>query len=226
MVLHYQEIRLNLACNINKFMRQAALIFLLQIIGFTFTLAQDSIRITFEGQPEAKVFANSHWIGNTDTDGKLEASVFYDQKETDIHMEKYGFQSYNERVKLGSVKLIKAKLRPQKKGKAPKDNNIYQAADRNPLPEIGLQAYYQYIAQKLRYPDEARINRIEGTVYLTFIVNHKGETEGVKVLKGIGYGCDEAALEVIRDGVKWFPAVYKGRSVKVRMQLPMIFSLN
>jgi TonB family protein len=62
----------------------------------------------------------------------------------------------------------------------------------------GRDAYRKFVSMHLAYPAQALENGIQGTVYLSFVVDHMGRVIEVKVLKGIGYGCDEEACRVIR----------------------------
>jgi len=78
----------------------------------------------------------------------------------------------------------------------------------------------------LKYPAQARRMGIEGKVYVTFVVGKEGEITDVKVLKGIGAGCDEEAIRVLSGAPNWKPGKQRGRPVRVRMQLPIIFKLN
>ena len=67
---------------------------------------------------------------------------------------------------------------------------------------------------------------IEGRVFVQFVVDKDGSVSDVKVVKGIGAGCDEEAERVLKLSPKWSPGKERGRSVKVRMVLPIIFKLN
>lgn len=69
------------------------------------------------------------------------------------------------------------------------------------LPEYpgGKDALRKYIKENLRYPEEAKNNRIEGIVYLTAEINDNGEIKDVYIEKGLGYGCDEEAIRLLRN---------------------------
>jgi len=62
----------------------------------------------------------------------------------------------------------------------------------------GRDAFRKFISENLVYPPAALQNRIEGTVFLSYVVNDLGEIIEARVLKGLGYGCDEEALRLIR----------------------------
>ena len=78
----------------------------------------------------------------------------------------------------------------------------------------------------MKYPSQARRMGIEGRVFVQFVVDKDGTVTEVKSVKGIGAGCDEEAERVLRMSPKFKPGKQRGRSVKVRMVLPIIFRLN
>jgi TonB family protein len=62
----------------------------------------------------------------------------------------------------------------------------------------GDQAMLEQIRKELRYPEKAIAENIEGTVRLKFSINHLGKVDQVQVIHGIGYGCDEEAMRLIK----------------------------
>lgn len=95
--------------------------------------------------------------------------------------------------------------------------------EQDPQPPGGdLQAYF---AKNIKYPQKAINQDIEGKVFVTFVVTSSGDVDDVKLLKGIGYGCDEEALRVVKSMPKWIPGKNGGREVKVRMNIPIVFKL-
>ncbi|MCK5701162.1 MAG: energy transducer TonB, partial [Cyclobacteriaceae bacterium] len=79
---------------------------------------------------------------------------------------------------------------------------------------------------KLKYPAQARRMGIEGKVFVQFVVDKDGTLTEVTAVKGIGAGCDQEAVRVIEGAPKWKPGKQRGRSVKVRMILPITFKLG
>jgi protein TonB len=90
----------------------------------------------------------------------------------------------------------------------------------------GREAFYKYISKHIKYPKEAQQANIKGTVYVQFVIDKDGSISDLKVVKGIGYGCDEEAIRVIQNAPKWTPGKQRGRPVRVRMVLPVSFRLN
>jgi protein TonB len=85
---------------------------------------------------------------------------------------------------------------------------------------------YKYLSKNVKYPRQASQNNIEGTVYVQFVISSEGGISEVRVLKGIGYGCDEEAIRVVSKMPSWNPGKQAGRAVPVRFTLPIKFKLN
>jgi protein TonB len=95
--------------------------------------------------------------------------------------------------------------------------------EENPEFQGNLEAF---LAKSTRYPMDALSEGVEGQVFVCFIVDEKGKVTKPEVLKGIGFGCDEEALRVIRNLPDWKPGKMNGRPVKVRMRVPFRFKLK
>jgi len=81
------------------------------------------------------------------------------------------------------------------------------------------------LQRQVQYPEMARRAGIEGRVTIQFIVNERGQVENPRVIRGIGGGCDEAALDVVSQA-KFTPGLQRGRPVKVQYSLPIVFRLQ
>jgi TonB family protein len=93
-------------------------------------------------------------------------------------------------------------------------------------PKRGMAHFYKEISKVMIYPKAARKKKIQGKVFVQFIIDKEGNITEPKVIKGIGGGCDEVALDAIRKSSKWIPGNQRGRPVKQRYTLPLIFSLG
>lgn len=92
--------------------------------------------------------------------------------------------------------------------------------------KYGMKALFEFIKTNLDYPKAAREAKKEGTVYLGFMVEADGTVSDIKVKRGIGYGCDEAAIEVIKKTAgNWQPVLSNGVAVKSPYTLPIKFKL-
>ncbi|UCS92693.1 TonB family protein [Echinicola marina] len=105
-------------------------------------------------------------------------------------------------------------------------NEVFDVVEDMPAPYGGMNNWNDYLASSLRYPEQAKEKGIEGTVYVTFVVDKTGELKNPQILRGIGSGADEEALRVIKNADKWKPGKQNGTAVNVRMRVPIIFALN
>ena len=96
------------------------------------------------------------------------------------------------------------------------------------MPEFpgGDQAMMDFVAKNVQYPQEARDKEISGRVLVSFIVEKDGSIGDVKVVKGIGGGCDEEAVRVVKAMPKWKPGKDKGKPVRVSYMMPFTFKLQ
>lgn len=90
----------------------------------------------------------------------------------------------------------------------------------------GDKALYQYLSDNMKYPTLARRSQIQGRVYVKFIVNTDGSISDAHVVKGIGFGCDEEALEAIKKMPDWNPPRQRGRAVRQWIMVPVVFKLQ
>jgi protein TonB len=100
-------------------------------------------------------------------------------------------------------------------------DSVYTKVDVQPEFPGGYKALGKYVdgGRNHKYPVEARKNKIEGKVFVQFIINEDGTCSDFEVVKGIGYGCDEAAVEAFKKMPKWKPGLVNGKPVKVRAQM-------
>jgi len=105
--------------------------------------------------------------------------------------------------------------------KKKKQKQVFVVVEHMPKLIGGLKG----LEQKIKYPELARKAGIEGKVYVQFVVNKHGNVENAKVVRGIGGGCDKEALKVVRQA-HFKPGMQRGRPVKVRMTIPIVFRLK
>ena len=104
-------------------------------------------------------------------------------------------------------------------------DEIFEIVEESASPINGIENFYRYFAKSVIYPIKAKKAGVQGKVYLSFVVNKEGEVSQVKVFKGLGFGCDEEAMRVVKEGPKWNPAKQRGHPVNSRVTLPLIFKL-
>lgn len=107
-----------------------------------------------------------------------------------------------------------------------KEEKVFTIVEKDPQFPGGDAARIKYLSENIKYPRMARESGIEGRVFVTFVVEKDGSITGVQVLRGIGGGCDEEALKVVRNMPKWEPGEQRGRPVRVQFNLPINFRLQ
>ena len=95
------------------------------------------------------------------------------------------------------------------------------------MPEFpgGEVARLQYLSENLQYPTLAREAGISGAVYVSFVVEKDGQISNIRILRGIGGGCDEEALRVVSEMPKWIPGRQRNIPVRVQFNMPIRFIL-
>jgi protein TonB len=112
---------------------------------------------------------------------------------------------------------------------APKEEEveeIFTVVEESAEPNGGMEAFRKYLEKNLKYPKQARKMGVEGKVFVQFVVDKDGSISDVKAIKGIGAGCDEEAIRIIQESPKWKPGKQRGRPVKVRVVVPIVFKLG
>ena len=106
------------------------------------------------------------------------------------------------------------------------EDKIFMVVEDQPEPPGGMGAFMGYLAKNIKYPAQAKRLDIQGRVFVQFVVSKTGELTDIKVVKGIGGGCDEEAVRVLQAAPKWKPGKQRGRPVKVNMTIPVRFKLS
>lgn len=101
------------------------------------------------------------------------------------------------------------------------EDDFYVFVEQMPELKDGMAA----LQRNVRYPELARKANIQGRVHVQFIVNEQGEVENPVVVRGIGGGCDEEAVRVVKQA-EFVPGHQRGRPVRVQFQLPVTFVLR
>ncbi|MEO6851079.1 MAG: energy transducer TonB [Mucilaginibacter sp.] len=102
---------------------------------------------------------------------------------------------------------------------------IYIAVEKDPGFRGGLQNFYQYLIQNITYPPNAAKNRIQGKVFLTFVIEKDGSLSDVKVVRGVSTDIDAEAIRVVANSPKWIPGLQNGHPVRVQYTMPINFTL-
>lgn len=104
-------------------------------------------------------------------------------------------------------------------------NEIFYIVDEMPAPVEGMQKFKAYLSKNLKYPSMAYQFGAQGSVTVQFIVDTNGVANDIQVVKGMGMGCDEEAVRLIKNMPNWKPGKQRGRKVRVRTTIDVIFKL-
>jgi TonB family protein len=105
------------------------------------------------------------------------------------------------------------------------DSTVYTVVETMPFYRGGDEARLRFLAEHLRYPQSAVESRIQGTVYISFVVECDGSVGNVKVLRGVGGALDDEAIRVVKLMPRWIPGTQNGKQVRVQYNMPLKFTL-
>lgn len=106
------------------------------------------------------------------------------------------------------------------------EDTVYQIVEQMPQYTGGEEAMMKYVSENIKYPQAAKDKNIAGRVFVSFVIEKDGSVNEVKVMRGIGGGCDEEAVRVIKEMPKWKPGMQKGKPVRVNYMMPIFFKLD
>ena len=106
------------------------------------------------------------------------------------------------------------------------EQEIFKIVEEMPAFPGGEAKLMEYVAKNVKYPQIARETGVQGRVYVNFVVEPDGSVSNVSVLRGIGGGCDEEAIRVVKNMPKWKPGKQRGKAVRVSYMLPVNFKLQ
>lgn len=124
---------------------------------------------------------------------------------------------------------VRTKMKIPVKFKLPKvaeEEPAFQIVEQMPEYPGGTSAMMKFISTNIVYPDIAIKNGIEGTVIIEYIVEKDGSISNIRIIKDIGGGCGDAAINVIKLMPKWKPGSQADKIVRVKMLAPIKFRLS
>ena len=90
----------------------------------------------------------------------------------------------------------------------------------------GIEKFRDWVQKRTIYPQVAQDNGIQGKVFLTFIVERDGSVSNVRVIKSVDKLLDDEAAKAIESSPKWSPGLQRGRPVRVRFTINLVFSFT
>jgi len=104
--------------------------------------------------------------------------------------------------------------------------HVFTVVEEMPKFKGGDKARIQFLVENLRYPEQARKDSIQGTVYVQFIIEENGSVTNAHILRGVNEDLDAEALRVVEMMPAWIPGKQDGKPVKVQFNLPLVFRLK
>jgi len=106
------------------------------------------------------------------------------------------------------------------------EEEIFVVVESMPSFPGGMYKLMEYLHKNIKYPLLAKELNIQGRVFVTFVIEKDGSVNDVKLLRGIGGGCDEEAIRVVKSMPKWIPGSQRNIPVRVQYNLPINFRLQ
>ncbi len=115
-----------------------------------------------------------------------------------------------------------------KQAVAVEDNNVYSfvSMENPPAYPGGIEKFYKFLGDNIKYPAMAAENNIQGNVFVSFTVEKDGSLTDIKIDRKLGYGTDEEAVRVLKISRRWNPGMQNGKPVRVKYNIPIKFSLQ
>ena len=117
-------------------------------------------------------------------------------------------------------------IQPTNQSSQQGDEKVYDMVDEMPEFKGGQEALMSYLGSNIKYPEEAKKEKIEGKVFVSFIVDKKGKIKETVVLREVNPLLDTEAKRVIEGMPKWKPGKKDGKKVNVKYNIPINFKLN
>lgn len=87
-------------------------------------------------------------------------------------------------------------------------------------------ALYKFINENIHYTDSAKVNNIQGKVYVQFTIDTNGNIKNAFIPRGLGYGLDENALNTINKMPKWIPGTIRNKKVEMKYTIPIRYYMR
>lgn len=104
---------------------------------------------------------------------------------------------------------------------------VFSVIEESATPVGGFVEFYKYINANMQYPRQARRMGVEGRVFLSFVVEKDGSLTDLQIVEGqgIGAGCDEEAIRLLKNAPRWNPGTQGGKPVRQHYTVPIHFKL-
>lgn len=103
---------------------------------------------------------------------------------------------------------------------------IFTVVEQAPEFPGGTQALKKYLAINVRYPESAARAKVSGKLFVSLVVEPDGQLTQIMVVDGLGFGCDEEAIRVVKAMPRWQPGTQSGRALRVKYTLRVMFGIK
>lgn len=143
--------------------------------------------------------------------------------EDDANVDEVDIASTEELGQQVEIKYVPVEVEVEE----PEEQTIFEVVEEMPeFPNGGQAGLMQYLAKNIKYPTIAQENGTQGRVVCQFVVNKDGSIVDVKVLRGVDPYLDKEAVRVISTMPKWKPGKQRGKPVRVKYTVPVMFRLQ
>ncbi len=105
------------------------------------------------------------------------------------------------------------------------DQKVFDTVEQMPEYPGGMQAMIEFLQTNMKYPEDAAKQKVEGRVMVQFVVETDGSVSDVHVAKQVFPSLDAEAIRVVQAMPKWMPGKEKGKVVRVKYNLPIVFRM-
>ena len=143
--------------------------------------------------------------------------------EDDADVEETAIVSSEELNQAVEIKYVPVAVEEEE----PEEQTIFEVVEQMPeFPNGGMAGLMQYLSKNIKYPIIAQENGTQGRVTVQFVVNRDGSIVDAKVLRGVDPYLDKEAIRVIMGMPKWKPGMQRGKPVRVKYTVPVMFRLQ
>ena len=205
---------------------------------YTYIEQKDQLQITLDnGHGNIRFLNNSNNVGIINFTTKCNKTAVYNLSVNNISNETINsivLLTYAGKFKPKDIEEIKPIVKQTESKNAPKleyaekDKSYYFVVDEMPKFN-GKKKYHEeflkFLNQKIKYPQEAIDKKIEGKVFVQFVIGKDGYIKDAKIARGVHPALDQEALRVVYSSPKWEPGIQRGRPVPVIFTWPIEFKL-
>ncbi len=105
-------------------------------------------------------------------------------------------------------------------------DTLFKVPEQSAMYPGGAMELVRFLAKTITYPTEAAENNIQGLVEISFVINKNGDPRSLKIIKSLGYGCDEEVMKAVLTMPRWYQGIQNSKAVEASITLPIHFSLK